>query len=317
MSDFPSSTFTELMNNKEHPFDLFLTLIFSTISVILIILLPDGNPIRIAASLPLLVFFPGYALVAFLWPEGYGKEEYSGDLKAGTTEAPKERAVKSYERTILSIGLSLLITPAIGVGLSIFWEIVLEPLLFSIFVFIMIVSGLAWFRRGLLEPHDRFSIQIGSMTDQKMKGTERSRNIMVFLISISLVISSIALLYVHTTSAPNVNYTEFYLLDTNRSAGDLPGSININESQTFTIGIVSHESDTTSFSVIVDLINATGERQNRTIMEYGVILGPGSMDEFDCTFEIHYQGEYKLEIELYRGLDQQAYLENHLWLVVG
>ena len=114
MSDIPSLTFAELMNNKEHTFDLFLTLIFSTISVILIILLPDGNPIRIAASLPLLVFFPGYVLVAFLWPEGYGKKEYSGDLKVGTTEVPKEKPVKNYERTILSIGLSLLITPAIA-----------------------------------------------------------------------------------------------------------------------------------------------------------------------------------------------------------
>ena len=52
-------------------------------------------------------------------------------------------------------------------------------------------------------------------------------------------------------------------------------------------------------------------------MDYEIVLGPESMNESNCTFEVLYPGEYELKVELYKQLDQQAYLENHLWLVVG
>ena len=140
---------------------------------------------------------------------------------------------------------------------------------------------------------------------------------LVFLISMSLLVSSVALIYVHTSPVPDIGYSEFYLLDIDHTVNDLPNSLSVNESKTFIIGIVSHELDTTTFLVIVDLINATGERQNRTIMDYEIVLGPESMNESNCTFEVLHPGEYELKVELYKQLDQQAYLENHLWLVVG
>jgi uncharacterized membrane protein len=84
----------------------------------LFILIPAlaATPIRSVLGLPMVLFLPGYALIAALFP---GKDDLDG-----------------IERLALSLGLSIAVVPLIGLGLNYTpWGIRLIPILVSLSVF--------------------------------------------------------------------------------------------------------------------------------------------------------------------------------------
>ena len=99
------------------PTDLALV-IFLTIMCIPFVLIPPLNetPVRIILGLSLVLFLPGYALIATLFPR-------KDDLDA-------------IERIALSFGLSIAITPLLGLALNYtLFGIRLTPVLIVLMVF--------------------------------------------------------------------------------------------------------------------------------------------------------------------------------------
>jgi len=85
-----------------------------------LVLLTSG-PVRIALGLALVLFFPGYALVAALFP--------------------RRRDLELVERIALSFGGSLAIVPLIGLGLNYTpWGIRLDSVLTSLLVFTIMAA---------------------------------------------------------------------------------------------------------------------------------------------------------------------------------
>ena len=98
---------------------VFIWLFFS----ILFIYVPFLNetPVRVLLSLPIILFIPGYILIAALFPQ---KNEL--DL---------------IERITLSFGLSIAVVPLIGLGLNYTpWGIRLDPIVTSLSIFIFIMG---------------------------------------------------------------------------------------------------------------------------------------------------------------------------------
>jgi uncharacterized membrane protein len=90
-----------IQNNIKHFPTALALVIFLTILCIPFVLIPPLNeisPVRIILGLPLMLFLPGYALIATLFPR-------KGDLDG-------------IERIALSFGLSIAITPLLGLGLN-------------------------------------------------------------------------------------------------------------------------------------------------------------------------------------------------------
>ena len=84
-----------------------------------------SDVLRIILGLPFVLFFPGYVLVLALFPK-------------------KER-VGSVERVVLSLGLSIVVEPLIGLILNYTrWGITLESVLYSAATLIFILSITAW-----------------------------------------------------------------------------------------------------------------------------------------------------------------------------
>ena len=108
--------------------------------LILIISILDIQALRIVLGLPFLLFFPGYTLVATLFPK-------RSDL--GTTE-----------RVALSVGLSAIITSCVGLILTHAWEIRLYPILISLTIVIAALSATAWYRRRKVAEEDRLAFAI-------------------------------------------------------------------------------------------------------------------------------------------------------------
>jgi len=118
---------------KHFPNDLDLALvIFLILLCIPFVLIPPLNeisPVRIILGLPLVLFLPGYALIAALFIR---KDNLDG-----------------IERVALSFGLSIAITPLLGLGLNYTpFGIRLTPILIVLSVFTISLAIGAYVRRS-------------------------------------------------------------------------------------------------------------------------------------------------------------------------
>src|SRR2546422_6641126 len=97
-----------------------LCVIGCSFAVALIVLaVPDAKPVRVVFGLPFVLFFPGYALIAALFP--------------------RKQDLDTIERIALSLGLSIAVVPLIGLGLNYSpWGIRLDPILVFITLFIVL-----------------------------------------------------------------------------------------------------------------------------------------------------------------------------------
>ena len=98
--------------------------------------------IRIILGLPLVLFLPGYALIAALFPR---KDDLDG-----------------IERIALSFGLSIAITPLLGLALNYTpFGIRLTPILIVLSVFTIALAIGAYVRRSRIPEEDRFVVDFG------------------------------------------------------------------------------------------------------------------------------------------------------------
>jgi uncharacterized membrane protein len=100
--------------------------------------------LRILFGVAMVLFIPGYALIAALFP---ARDDLDG-----------------IERVALSFGLSIAVVPLIGLALNYTpWGIRLDPILASLTIFTLAMAGIAWYRRLLLPAEKRFSIPAREM----------------------------------------------------------------------------------------------------------------------------------------------------------
>ena len=130
---------------KDFPKDLALVILL-TLSCILFVLIPplNGTPVRIILGLLLVLFLPGYSLIAALFP---GKDDLDG-----------------IERIALSFGLSIAVVPLLGLALNYTpFGIRLVPILIVLSIFTVSLAVIAYLRRQWLPEGDRFVVEIGEL----------------------------------------------------------------------------------------------------------------------------------------------------------
>ena len=138
---------------NRYPVDIIICMIWS------IILLPIGllqieGTLRIILGLPFILFIPGYTLIFALFPSK--KTDLGIDI---------------IERIALSFGLSITVSPLIGLGLNFTpWGIRLEPILISLFLFIIIMGFIGFIRWIKTNPKERFIISLN--LELSKKGTK-------------------------------------------------------------------------------------------------------------------------------------------------
>ncbi len=104
--------------------------------------LPEAVALRVVLALPLMLFIPGYCVIATLFP--------------------KEGDIDLMERFVLSFGLSIAIVPLLGLGLNFTpWGIRLEPILAAVILFTLVMVVVAYYARSRLPQDEQFRIHIG------------------------------------------------------------------------------------------------------------------------------------------------------------
>ena len=266
-----------------------------TIVLVVVITFSPSTIARTILGLPFLLFFPGYALMAALFP--------------------KKGSLGGVERVALSFGLSIAVASLIGLILDYTpWEIRLYPILISLAVFSLVASGVAWYRRGKLAPEERFRVlfNVGMPSWQGQSVPDRVLSV-VLVVAIAGVIGTLG--YVVATPSAGEKFTEFYILGPDGKAKDYPAELKVGEEGRVIVGIVNHEQGAASYKVEV-LIG--GEKVKLRIGgedRDGIMVELGNEEEWreEVGFVPQKAGEkQKVEFVLYK--DGELYFEEPLYL---
>jgi uncharacterized membrane protein len=268
--------------------------------LILVIIFSPSNVLRIILGIPLLLFFPGYTLMAAIFTK---KDEISG-----------------VARVALSFALSIALVPLIGLILNFTpWGIRLEPILYSVASFILITSVIAWLRSRRLTRREKFGIELYlrfSSWAEVLRLPGRGKGVWDKVLTIMLVVAILGALgtlgYIIAKPKVGETFTEFYILGPEGKAADYPTELKVGEEGSVTVGIINHEGKEVSYRVEVAI---GGDKSTE--------VGPVTLaDEQKWEGEVGFMPEVvgqdqKVEFLLYKDSEVEPYLEPlQLWVDV-
>jgi len=276
--------------------DLLLVIFFTLLSIPFVLIPPlNETPIRIILGLPLILFFPGYALIAVLFPA-------KSDLDP-------------IERVALSFGLSIAVVPLIGLVLNYTaFGIRLTPILISLSGFAVLLSIAAIIRRKKLPAEERFSIEFVSYFRALKTSfdTEKRLDRILSAILILSIIAAIAMtVYVIVTPKEGEHFTEFYILGPEGTADEYPTELAVGGRGNLIIGVVNHEYTDYTYLLKVKLNEVM-------IHEESIKLSHNETWESPFSFKAEKRGDnQQLEFLLYNNSNNtKAYRSLHLWVDV-
>jgi len=320
----------------DYPVDIILCMVWSTILLPIALLNVEGI-VRVILGLPFILFIPGYVLIYALFPS-----------------KKTDKGIDVIERIALSFGLSIAVVPLIGLGLNYTpWGIRLEPILLSIFIFVIGVGFIAIYRWKKTDEDERFTVSLKISLPESESRLDKA---LTFVLAVSIIIAVTSLVYAVVTQKTGEKFTEFYLLDAEGMADEYPKNLTVGEEGGVIIGIVNHEYQTINYTIEVWLINQTSvynesTQENETsythawfmdtitvMLDHIPVYIEGSWEpqwEYNYTFSTDKKGEdLKLAFLLfttptdtyssdedYKGIIEEninsAYRETHLFITVN
>ena len=302
---------------RDKPHDIYSIILLSTLLFLIIWFYPGSKILRRVLGLLFILFFPGWVTVSALFPE--------------------KKGLDMLERVALSFGLSIAIVPLLGLLLNYTWYaspklgIRLETVLPTLYLYILIMSVLSIFRRGALDPEDRFEIVL-NISFPEEDTTPLDKALTVILVA-SIILSIATLIYVIITPKEGEHFTEFYVLGPSGMAYDFPRNLTVGENATVIIGVKNHEYETVTYKIVVYPALREGNYTREfsevrppiyyrwnTSLSYvyaigmNVTLKNGETVELPLNFSISRPGFYKLQFLLFR--DGEVYRDLHLWIDV-
>lgn len=281
--------------------DLKLIIAFTLVTVAFIYVpVLNETILRSALGLAMILFIPGYALIAALFP---GKADIDG-----------------IERAALSFGLSIAVVPLIGLGLNFTpWGIRLDPIVVCLTVFTIICAAVATVRRRSLPKEDRFSVDFkGAYKEVKADAfddkTTLDKALTVVLI-LSILLSIVIVAYVIAVPKQGEKFTEFYILGPGDKADNYPTNFHLGDSKPVIVGITNHEYRNVSYDLIVSLNDSV---LDNTIYHENMTIADNQTWEKPINITPDRTGtNMEMEFLLYADGNMTApYRECHLWINV-
>ncbi len=290
-------------------------LLMSAFLVVVAVPFPGRSVIRILVGLPCLLFVPGYALTALLYPA------------EGLSDAP--------QRLALAMGLSFGIVSLVGTALN-FTPIGIQ--LFPTVVIVWVVTaGLVYgasYRRNQRSepPQSTHSSREWSEARTTTTSDDGRRSLLLNgAVALSLVFALGAAGVVAFVPSPGTPYTEFYLLTQNENgrfvADDYPTDITVGENRRMYVGVTNEENRQMNYTIIVEIqrVRTSGDETTvvltREIDRMTVRLEDGQRWRSSHEMPSRVVGEdLRLTYLLFRGQppaetnSETAYRTAHLWI---
>jgi uncharacterized membrane protein len=295
------------------------------------------TPVRVVFSLPFVLFVPGYAVIAALFPEAREPQSETGEQTRVTVD--RNRGIKRIERVALSFGVSIAIVPPVGLVLNFTqWGIRLVPVLVSVSAFTLLATAVAAERRRALPRDERFRVPYRAWIAAGRSGllepetrTDAILNV-VLVLSLLLAIGSVG--FAIAVPKTGEAFTEFYILTENETgelvAADYPSEFTQGDSEEIVTGVVNQEHQPETYQVVVELHRVERANNSTRILEREELsqFATGELAHNETWIRRHnvsptMTGErLRLTYMLYRGdvpaepTPENAYRELHLWVNV-
>lgn len=197
----------------------------------------SGNVLRAVLGTPLLLLFPGYVLVAALYPS--------------------RQKFNAVERLALGFGGSIALVPLISAAWGFSpWGLELKSLLGALVVFIVLCSGIASLRRRRLPAGEQAGFAFGAMAlafvDRlgRWIGNGRQQARLTLLVTAVLLAVGLGLAaWLAKTHMYEERYTEFHILGDGGIVGEYPSELTLGESSSIRISVVNHEGTEAVFRI--------------------------------------------------------------------
>lgn len=290
------------------------------------------TPLRVVLGLPFVLFLPGYAFIAALFPEA-GESVDAGEDASVTRDA----GIDGLERVALSFGLSIAVVPLIGLVLNFTpWGIRLGPVLLAVSTFTVAAASVAAVRRWELPADEQFVVPyeewLAAARAELFRPetqTDAALNVVVVL-SVLLAVGSVG--FAVAVPQDGEAFTEFYLLmeddDGELVADGYPTEFEQGESASLHVGIGNHEHQQESYMVVVlferveTANNSTTVLEQRELNRFSTTVDDEGTWLTEHTVTPRMTGEnLRLTYLLYRGepgalTTDDAYRQLHLWVTV-
>lgn len=319
---------------RRFPADL-TAVIGLTLLTILAVFVPvvRDTPLRLLVGLPFVLFVPGYAFIAVLFPERGGVSDTA--QSAGDHD---EGGIDPIERVALAFGMSIAIVPLLGLVLNFTpWGIRLVPIMLTIGGFTIGCAVIAAVRRWELPAERRFSVPyqawLATARTELFEPDDRMDAALTVALVLSILLALGSVGFAIAAPQQGEQFSEFYLLTEDENgelvASDYPEEFAQGESQPLILGIENNEYETVEYTVVVQLERVEGEGDDATVVERD------ELDRFETTVEHDetWQEEYsvaptmagedlRLTFLLFDGevpsnpTQENAYRELHLWIDV-
>lgn len=250
------------------PFDLAFVFAFvGAVNLSVFLPIVRETPLRVVFGLPFVLFIPGYAFIAALFPErGERPEDDPTTDDARSSISTTEGGIDGIERVALSFGLSIAIVPLLGLVLNFTpFGIRLVPIMVAVSLFTVVATAVAASRRRTLPPEERFRVPyrqwIESASNELFEPASRMDAALNVLLVLSILLATASVAYAVAVPKQGEAFTETYLL-TESDDGDLvadnyPTNFTVGEPQSLIVGISNHEHERTNYTVVVELQNVT------------------------------------------------------------
>ncbi|MCL0094028.1 DUF1616 domain-containing protein [Dehalococcoidia bacterium] len=223
-------------------------LAINILSVVLILTISffPIQALRIILGLPFILFFPGYTLIAALFP--------------------KKSGLDAIERVALSFGLSIAVVPLIGLVLNYTpWGIRLYPILVSLTVFIAAMSAIAWYRRHGLPEQEKLNLILNLSLPRQESRLDRALSIVLIL----AIVGAIGTLgYVIASPRVGERFTEFYVLGLEGKAEGYPTELTVGEEGRVILGITNREHEIMGYEVKIKIDGVLQQRIGPVELEH-------------------------------------------------
>ena len=247
----PYDTILEAFASTKIPTDIALCYIWIA-ATLLCIYLPilDDSFLRVLFGIPMVLFIPGYALIAALFPGA--------------------RDIDSIERIALSFGLSIAVVPLIGLALNYTpWGIRLDPVVIVVCLLTIVLCLFAQYRRARLLPEERFVLPLDTIRQSLSRaffpgGISRLDRIISLLLLIAIIAAVATTLYVIVVPKEGEKFTEFFILGEKGKAADYPSRLSAGSNTSLFIGIGNHEYRNLTYTVETYLVNMSFDENTNT-----------------------------------------------------
>jgi uncharacterized membrane protein len=316
-----------------------------TVGTILAVFVPVLNetPVRIVLGLGFVLFVPGYAFIAALFPEAGRSPD--ADMNPDEDPEPQEdvtqgSGIDGIERVALSFASSIAGVPLIGLVLNFTpFGIRLAPIVASLSAFILGSVVVAANRRRALPEPERFSVPYrswaGSMRSELLQPDTRGDAVLNVLLVASIVLATASVGYAVAVPKEGEQFSEFYVLTENETgalvADDYPTNYTVGEPKPVTVGIGNNEREQTQYTVVMELqrVDLVDNETNVSVLEatelqrYTTTAPKNGTTMRNMSIRPPFEGEnLRLVFLLYKGeaptepTTANAYRELHLWVNV-